>query len=231
MLSVHIGMAMVGHILVRLVVHRATVSLVLELNVRLLLMVLVVIMVVGNVRLLVVNGMIMEDRRLVMMVHVLIVVDGFVVDSLVMHGCLLMVSSGLSVLNTVLKASGVLGKVAKMATMTANAVLTVSSVSVLTVTSEAMLTVTSEAMLTVTSETVLTVGSVSVLTVGSVSVLSPVSGVAVVAMVAFAVTESVITMNISMGKAVLGNMAMVLSLNAHKSANCNKEASHLLNIV
>ena len=223
MLSVHIGMAMVGHILVRLVVHRATVSLVLELNVRLLLMVLVVIMVVGNVRLLVVNGMIMEDRRLVMMVHVLIVVDGFVVDSLVMHGCLLMVSSGLSVLNTVLKASGVLGKVAKMATMTANAVLTVSSVSVLTV--------TSEAMLTVTSETVLTVGSVSVLTVGSVSVLSPVSGVAVVAMVAFAVTESVITMNISMGKAVLGNMAMVLSLNAHKSANCNKEASHLLNIV
>ena len=215
MLSVHIGMAMVGHILVRLVVHRATVSLVLELNVRLLLMVLVVIMVVGNVRLLVVNGMIMEDRRLVMMVHVLIVVDGFVVDSLVMHGCLLMVSSGLSVLNTVLKASGVLGKVAKMATMTANAVLTVSSVSVLTVTSEAMLTVTSE----------------TVLTVGSVSVLSTVSGVAVVAMVAFAVTESVITMNISMGKAVLGNMAMVLSLNAHKSANCNKEASHLLTIV
>merc|ERR1719469_622325 len=134
-------------------------------------------MVVGNVRLLVVNGMIMEDRRLVMMVHVLIVVDGFVVDSLVMHGCLLMVSSGLSVLNTVLKASGVLGKVAKMATMTANAVLTVSSVSVLTVTSEAMLTVTSESM------------------------LSTVSGVAVVAMVAFAVTESVITMNISMGKA------------------------------
>ena len=99
MLSIHVGVLVTRHVLGRLVVDGTTVGLVLKLNMRLLLMILVVIVAVGNVRLLVVYGVVMDDAGLVVMMHVLVMVDALVVDDLVMHGRLNMESAMLTALD------------------------------------------------------------------------------------------------------------------------------------
>ena len=89
MLGIHVGVRVFGHILGGLVMDGTTVGLVLKLDMGLLLVVFIVIMTVGNVRLFVVHGMIVENAGLVVVMDVFIVVDTLVVNDLVVHGCLL----------------------------------------------------------------------------------------------------------------------------------------------
>ena len=89
MLGIHVGVRVFGHILGGLVMDGTTVGLVLKLDMGLLLVVFIVIMTVGNVRLFVVHGMIVENAGLVVVMDVFIVVDTLVVNDLVVYGCLL----------------------------------------------------------------------------------------------------------------------------------------------
>lgn len=89
MLGVHVSVLVARHVLCGLVMDGTTVGLVLKLDMGLLLVVFIVIMTVGNVRLFVVHGMIVENAGLVVVMDVFIVVDTLVVNDLVVYGCLL----------------------------------------------------------------------------------------------------------------------------------------------
>ena len=131
MLGVHVSVLVARHVLCGLVMDGTTVGLVLKLDMRLLLVVLVVVVTVGNVRLFMMHGVIVEDTGLVVMVDVLIVVDTLVVDDLVMNGGLNVGSSMLSALDAMAVAVIAVGSIAMLAV--AVAVVAVCSIAVLAI--------------------------------------------------------------------------------------------------
>ena len=98
-LCVHICMSVAWHVLCGLMMHGTSMGLVLELDVRLLLVIFIVVMTVCDVWLFVVHRMVVDDSRLVVMVDVLVMIGDLMVSSRVVYGHCLVHSKVLSSLN------------------------------------------------------------------------------------------------------------------------------------